>query len=75
MKKRIAKLRLNRETLRALDGSRLQKAAGGGTGSDCMCADSVDCPTRDPDVYSCTPDCANSISCLTWCQATVCPAC
>ncbi len=34
MKKRIAKLRLTRETLRALDGTLLSLAAGGSVGSD-----------------------------------------
>ena len=58
MKKNVKKLKLHRETLRALDGRRLQQAAGGGTDSDCMCTDySAVCPTHDTDVYSCDPNC------------------
>lgn len=63
MKKRIAKLRLNRETLRALDGNRLSQVAGGKTESDCMCTDSITCQSCnascDSDCFSCQPNCVD----------------
>lgn len=65
MKRSVSKLRLSRETLRALDGSRLSRVAGGQTNpSDCAALCTADCaysldPSCPTDCFTCGTNCVN----------------
>ncbi|MEA2562782.1 MAG: hypothetical protein QOH06_4286 [Acidobacteriota bacterium] len=61
MKKRISKLRLNRETLRSLTGRDLMDVAGGATGWN-----TCGCPTYISDCSPCVTELCSGGSCPSW---------